>query len=256
MEKLENFYFNFKKKQITLENNKKLKLNDSKAFQIISNAWLRAGWDTKYVYGFSWLGRPIIQLPEDLIRIQEIIYKIKPDIIIETGVAHGGSLVFYATLCKAIGKGSVIGIDIKIRKKNKILIEKNELSKFIHLIEGNSISKKTYNKVVSKIKRKDKILVILDSNHTKKHVLSELNMYSKLVSKNSYIVACDGIMKYLNNAPRTKKDWSVSNPIEAINLFLKNNKKFKCIEPKFQFNEGLIKSRVTYWPKAFLKRIK
>ena len=94
---------------ITLTDGTKLSLDDPKAFSIISEAWLRAGWDTKYVYGFSWLGRPVIQLPEDMLRIQEVIYDIKPDVIVETGVAHGGSLIFYASLCTAIGKGQPTG---------------------------------------------------------------------------------------------------------------------------------------------------
>ena len=89
-----------------------ISLSDPEAFELISQAWLRSGWDAKYVYGFSWLGRPVIQLPEDMLRIQEVIYDIQPDVIVETGVAHGGSLIFYASLCTAIGKGRVIGVDI------------------------------------------------------------------------------------------------------------------------------------------------
>src|SRR4051794_21861605 len=112
----------------------------NEGFMAASKAWLRCGWDAKYVYGFSWLGRPVIQLPEDLIRIQEVIYRIKPDLIIETGMAHGGPLIFSASLCKAIGKGRVIGIDIDTRDNNRRAIEAHELFPFITLIEGSSIS--------------------------------------------------------------------------------------------------------------------
>ena len=122
---------------VVRSNGSEISLSDPKAFELISQAWLRSGWDTKYVYGFSWLGRPVIQLPEDMIRIQELIYDLQPDVIVETGVAHGGSLVFYAGLCAAIGKGRIIGIDVEIRKHNRIAIESHRLSSSIYLIEGD-----------------------------------------------------------------------------------------------------------------------
>src|SRR5882724_5434069 len=115
-------------------------LDTPEAFSIISNAWLRCGWDNKYVYSFSWQGRPIIQLPDDMVRLQELIYTVKPDVIVETGVAHGGSLVFSASLCKAMDKGRVIGVDVEIRPHNRAAIEQHELSPLIHLIEGNSVA--------------------------------------------------------------------------------------------------------------------
>src|SRR5690606_24886939 len=157
------------------------------------------GWDTKYVYSFSWLGRPIIQLPEDMMRIQEVIYSLKPDVIIETGVAHGGSLIFYASLCKAFGKGRVIGIDIEIRPHNRLAIENHELKEYIILLEGSSTDDKIVSQVERMINSGETVLILLDSNHTKQHVLEELRKYSPLVSVNSYIVACDGIMAFLGN---------------------------------------------------------
>ena len=112
---MESFKFDADSSEIITNKGEKVSISDPKAFKLISDIWLRSGWDTKYVYGFTWLGRPIIQLPEDLIRIQELIFQIKPDVIIETGVAHGGSLVFYASIFNALGKGRVIGVDIEIR---------------------------------------------------------------------------------------------------------------------------------------------
>ena len=241
--------------KIRLKDGSELPLDDPKAFEIISKAWIRSGWDSKYVYSFSWLGRPIIQLPEDMIRIQEVIYEVKPDVIIETGVAHGGSLIFYASILNALGRGRVIGIDIEIRKPNREAIEAHNLSKFITLFEGSSIDKKIFNSVKSNINKKEKVLVILDSNHLKDHVYEELRLYSELVSLDSYIVACDGIMKDICGAPRTLPDWEWNNPLSAIDKFIKSNNKFIIQEPKWPFNEGTIKNRVTYWPKAFLKRI-
>ncbi|MBK1621327.1 hydroxylase [Lamprobacter modestohalophilus] len=239
---------------ITLDDGSKLKLDDPRAFSIISEAWLRAGWDTKYVYGFSWLGRPIIQLPEDMLRIQEVIYEVKPDIIIETGVAHGGSLIFYASLCAAIGKGRVIGVDIEIRPHNRTAIEEHRLSPMITLVEGSSISPDIVSTIKDHVGSSETVLVLLDSNHLKDHVLAELEAYSPLVSPGSYIVACDGIMKQVVGAPRSQEDWTWNNPLSAIDEFLERHPNFECVEPSWPFNEGLIKERVTYWPRAYLQR--
>jgi cephalosporin hydroxylase len=226
------------------------------AFDAISKAWLRCGWDTKYVYSFTWLGRPVIQLPEDLIRIQEIVYRIKPDVIIETGVAHGGSLVFYASLMAAMGHGRVIGIDVEIRPRNREAIEAHPLSSRITLIEGDSIRPETVDRVASEIGKPGAALVMLDSKHTKDHVLSELRLYSGFVTVGSYIVAADGIMESVAGAPRTSPDWTWNNPRSAIAEFLKENPDFEISEPAWLFNEGMVRSRVTYWPDAYLRRVR
>jgi len=229
-------------------------LVSQEAFSIISQAWLRCGWDNKYVYGFSWLGRPIIQLPEDMFRIQEVIYQVKPDVILETGVAHGGSLVFYASLCKAMHRGRVIGVDIEIRPHNRKAIEEHELFEYISLVEGSSVESQTVANVKSLVKPGEKVFVVLDSDHSKQHVLAELDAYSALVSVGSYIVAADGIMENLAGAPRSHEDWSWNNPKAAAEEFVKNNHDFVIEEPVFPFNEGNITQRVTYWPRAWLRR--
>ncbi len=232
------------------------KLGTGEAFAILSDVWLRAGWDTKYVYSFTWLGRPIIQLPEDMVRIQEVIYKVRPDVIVETGVAHGGSLVFYASLCKALNRGRVIGIDVEIRPHNRKAIETHVLSEHITLVEGSSVDLRIVDTVKSLVHSGEKAVVILDSNHTKQHVLSELRAYSELVSVGSYIVACDGIMGNLVGAPRSSPDWSWNNPRAAAEEFMKENSGFVIEEPEIPFNEGIIARRVTYWPSGFLRRIR
>jgi len=229
-------------------------LGTAEAFAILSDIWLRAGWDTKYVYSFTWLGRPIIQLPEDMFRIQEVIFKVGPDVIIETGVAHGGSLVFYASLCKAVGRGRVVGIDVEIRPHNRKAIEAHELSGYITLVEGSSIDPRVIEKVKSLVHSGERAIVILDSNHTKQHVLSELRGYSELVSLGSYIVACDGIMGNVVGAPRSSPDWLWNNPRSAAEEFVQENNNFVLEEPEFLFNEGIIRQRVTYWPGGFLRR--
>lgn len=230
-------------------------LDTAEAFEAVSAAWLRAGWDVKYVYGFSWMGRPIIQLPEDMIRIQEVIFALKPDVVIETGVAHGGSLIFYSSLFAAMGHGRCVGIDIEIRPHNRKAIEAHPLAKYISLIEGSSTDGKIVAAAREHIKPGEKVLIILDSNHTKDHVAAELAAYAPMVTKGSYIVACDGIMKQVTGAPRTSPDWTWNNPITAVEEFLTKTRDFVLEEPEFPFNEGKVRERVTYWPKSFLKRV-
>ncbi|MEY2528594.1 MAG: hypothetical protein QOJ05_684 [Verrucomicrobiota bacterium] len=226
------------------------------AFAAISRAWLRSGWDAKYVYSFTWLGRPIIQLPEDLIRIQEVIYRVRPDVIIETGVAHGGSLVFYASLLAAMDRGRVIGVDIEIRPPNRAAIEAHPLSSRITLIEADSILPETVARVADEIGQPGAAMVVLDSKHTRDHVLSELRLYSRFVTVDSYIVVADGIMESVAGAPRTSPDWTWNNPRRAIAEFLEENPDFEISEPSWLFNEGMVTSRVTYWPDAYLRRVR
>ena len=238
----------------TNENSRTLDLFSREAFEIISQQWLTVGWNQKYTYTFSWMGRPVIQLPEDMIRIQEVIYRLKPDVIIETGVAHGGSLIFFASLCKVLGKGKVIGVDIEIRPHNRKAIEEHELFSCITLVEGSSIERKTIDRVKAFVKPKETVLVILDSNHTKQHVLEELSAYSDLVTKGSYIVVTDGIMKDLHNVPRGETDWAWNNPNSAGEEFVKEHSDFILEQPPWPFNESNLEKNITHWPNAWLKR--
>lgn len=231
-------------------------IGSAEGFRVLSELWLRAGWDTKYVYSFSWMGRPIIQLPEDMVRIQEVIYALRPDVIVETGIAHGGSLIFYASLCKAMEHGRVVGIDIEIRPHNRKAIEAHPLMPYLTLIEGSSVDPLIVGRVAQEVEGAGSVLVLLDSNHTKAHVLAELEAYGPLVTPGSYIVATDGIMSWLGNAPRTQPDWSWNNPRDAAREFVASHPDFVFAEPPFAFNEGEIRERVTYWPDAFIKRIR
>jgi cephalosporin hydroxylase len=231
-------------------------LASAEGFAAVSDAWLRAGWDAKHVYSFTWMGRPIIQLPEDLVRIQEVVFQVKPDVLIETGVAHGGSLIFYASLFKAMGKGRVIGIDVEIRPHNRAAIEAHPLAEYITLIEGSSTDAAIIDKVRNLVAPAETVLVILDSNHTKDHVLAELRSYASLVSIGSYIVASDGVMEKVAGGPRTKDDWTWNNPRQAALAFVREDTRFEIHEPEWLFNEGAVRDRVTYWPDAFLRRVK
>lgn len=230
-------------------------LDTPEAFEAISAAWLRCGWDVKYVYGFTWMGRPIIQLPEDMLRIQEVIWRIRPDVVVETGVAHGGSLVFYASVLQALGHGRVIGVDIDIRPHNRAAIELHPLARHIRLIEGSSVDAQTFCQVRASVTPGERALVVLDSNHSRAHVAQELELYSGLVAPGSYIVVCDGIMAQVAGAPRTAPDWSWNNPLGATDAFLAAHPEFALEEPGFVFNEGAVRKRVTYWPNAFLRRV-
>ena len=230
-------------------------LGSADGFALVSKAWLRAGWDAKYVYSFTWMGRPIIQLPEDMLRIQEVIYTDRPTLIIETGVAHGGSLIFYASLFKAMGiLGRVVGIDIEIRPHNRRAIESHELFPYITLLEGSSVAPKIVDQVRALVGAEDRVMVILDSNHSKTHVQAELDAYAPMVSSGSYIVATDGIMHWLSNAPRTQPDWTWNNPREAAVEFLESHPDFELAVPVPRFNEGNVVEPVTYWPNAWLRR--
>lgn len=245
-------------KRVTVEekgNTRVFDLYSREAFERISHQWLKVGWNQKYPYTFSWMGRPIIQLPEDMVRTQEVIYRVKPDVIIETGVAHGGSLIFYASLCKTMGRGRVIGVDIEIRPHNRKAIEAHELASFITLIEGSSIENSVVSRVKSLVKPGETVLVILDSNHTRQHVLAELEAYHDLVSPGSYIVATDGSMKDLHDVPRGKPEWAQDNPTMAALEFAKKHPEFMIEQPPWLFNESELKENITHWPGAWLRRL-
>lgn len=234
---------------------KVLDLYSKAAFEVISREWVRVGWNQKYQYTFSWMGRPVIQLPEDMIRMQEAIFQIKPDVIIETGVAHGGSLIFYSSLCKAMEKGRVIGIDIEIRPHNRAAIEAHPLSDRITLIEGSSTAPEIVAQVKSLVQPGETVLVILDSNHTYAHVADELEAYADLVTPGSYIVATDGIMYDLADVPRGNPEWATDNPTWAARDFAAKDPEFVIEQPAWPFNESELEQNITHWPEAWLKRV-
>jgi cephalosporin hydroxylase len=191
----------------------------------------------KYSYNFNWLGLPIIQYPQDMVKIQELIWKIKPDLIIETGIAKGGSLILSASILQMLDlkylrkKSLVIGVDILIKKKNRDIIKNHFLSKKIELIKGSSIDKKVIKIIKTKAKSFKKVIIFLDSNHSHDHVLEELRSYSDLVSKGSYLVVFDTVIEFLPKKRYNffkKRNWHPGNsPMTAINCFLNENKNFK-----------------------------
>ncbi len=231
-----------------------LDLYSTAAFEVISRQWVKVGWNQKYAYTFTWLGRPVIQLPEDMLRIQEVIYRVHPDVILETGIAHGGSLIYYASLCQAMGKGRIIGVDIEIRPHNRAAIEAHNLFSLITLIEGSSTDPAIMQQVKALIQPDETVLVLLDSNHTYQHVRAELEAFHDLVTPGSYIVATDGIMYDLHDVPRGQPEWVTDNPLEAAKDFVAAHPEFVIEQPAWPFNESDLQQNITHWPGAWLRR--
>lgn len=207
--------------------------------------------DSRYSYHFSWMGRPIIAYPQDMIAMQELIWEIQPDLIIEAGVAHGGSIIYYASLLELIGKdGLVVGIDIDIRQHNRNEIEQHPMMKRIQLIEGSSIAPEIIDQVKEIAKSKKKIMVCLDSNHTHDHVLEELRAYADLVSIGSYCVVFDTVVEDLKDE-WTNRPWGIgNNPKTAVWQYLKEN-------DKFEINTSVdAKLLISVAPSGYLKRVK
>ncbi|MFA6190598.1 MAG: cephalosporin hydroxylase family protein [Candidatus Staskawiczbacteria bacterium] len=238
--------------QFKLEKEKNIKRQGkNKKLKNLSKKFIVDSIKSKYSYNFSWLGRPVIQYPQDIIAMQEIIWNIRPDLIIETGIAHGGGLIFYASMLELLGTGEVVGIDVDIREHNKKEIENHKMFKRIKMIEGSSVDSNVVEKVRDIAKKHNKVLVILDSLHTHKHVLKELNLYSEFVSGGSYLIAFDTVVENMPKGSFKNRPWDKgNNPATAVKEFLKNNENFvvdKEIENKLL---------ITVAPGGYLKRIK
>lgn len=209
----------------------------------------------QYSYNFSWMGRPVIQYPQDMIAMQEIVWDIKPDLIIETGIAHGGSLIYYASLLEMLsvsgfGVGKVLGIDIDIREHNRKEIESHPMYKNIDMIQGSSISQEVIEQVKKQAEGKERILVVLDSNHTHQHALEELIAYAPLVSKDSYCVVFDSLIEDMPVDSYPDRPWGPGdNPKTAVWEYLKTH-------PEFEIDKSIQnKLLITVAPDGYLKRI-
>ncbi len=226
-------------------------LGDDSVLQQLGREFIIKTANYKYSYNFSWLGRPIIQFPQDMIAIQEILWEVRPDLVIETGIAHGGSLVFYASILDLIGKGEVLGIDIDIRKHNRLAIETHPMFRRISMIEGSSVAPDVIAQVHEIAKGHQRILVCLDSNHTHEHVLKELMFYSPFVTMDSYIVVFDTIIEDMPAESFPDRSWGKgNNPKTAVWEFLKSHDEF--IIDKNVENKLLI----TVAPSGYLKKVK
>lgn len=234
-----------REERVALNGGNQALLEAAGQFNVASNS-------AQYSYNFSWMGRPIIQYPQDMIAMQEIIWDIKPDLIIETGIAHGGSLIYYASLLELIGKGEVLGIDIDIRKHNREEIEKHPMYKRIKMLEGSAIDEQLVSQVATEARGKETVLVVLDSNHTHEHVAEELRLYSPFVTPGSYIVVFDTIVEHLPEGYfKEKRPWGIgNNPKTAVAEFLASNKDF---DVNTAIDNKLL---ISVAPGGYLKRIK
>ncbi len=241
-----------------------VKLN--KELMTSAHEFLKASVFSQYSYNFSWMGRPIIQYPQDMIAMQELIWKIKPDLIIETGIAHGGSLIMNASLlalldyCEAIENGltldptnskrKVLGIDIDIRAHNRTAIEAHPMASLIHMIQGSSIASEVINQVHTFAANYNRVLVCLDSNHTHEHVLEELKAYAPLVSIGSYCCVFDTLIEDMPSDAYPDRPWGYgNNPKTAVREYLKTHKEFE--------NDKSIQNKllITVATDGYLKRI-
>jgi cephalosporin hydroxylase len=234
----------------------------SSELSVLSEAWREIAMKERYVYNFDWLGRPIIQFPQDVLGLQELIWQVKPDLIIETGIAHGGSLIFSASMLALLDiedgrihdssrpQRKVLGVDIDIRDHNREAIEGHFLNSWISMIEGSSVDSSIIKNVHEVAKEYQNVMVLLDSNHTYTHVLQELEAYSDLVTPNSYLVVYDTFVHFVSKDLFQNRPWGpTDNPFMAVQEFLAKNKKFtvdKNIEKKLQ---------ITVAPSGFLKRL-
>jgi len=223
------------------------------AFRKLALEWTRESLLRKYVYNFTWLGRPIIQAPQDIVAIQEIIWSTKPDLIVETGIAHGGSLILSASILELIGnkQAHVIGVDIDIRDHNRREIEAHPLFDRITLIESSSIDPAVAETVRQIAEGHSRIMVVLDSNHTHEHVLEELRLYAPFVTEGCYLVVFDTFVEDMPPGFFGDRPWDVGdNPKTAVREFLAGNEDFvidRQIEDKLM---------VTSAPSGFLRRVK
>ncbi|MFQ5717977.1 MAG: cephalosporin hydroxylase family protein [Acidobacteriota bacterium] len=195
----------------------------------LSNEWLAKVSELGYSYHFTWMGQPIIQFPQDMVAMQEIIWAVKPDLIVETGIARGGSLIYYASLLELIGgDGRVLGIDIDVREHNRVAIEAHRMFKRIDMIHGSSVAPEVVAQVSSRCAGAKSVIVILDSNHTHDHVLAELQAYSPLVTKGGYLVVFDTVIEEMPADSFPDRPWGIGdNPATAVRAFLKTTDRFE-----------------------------
>ncbi len=239
--------------RVQFEENRKLNIQNlakNDALHKLTSDWFLEANLSNYSYNFSWLGLPIIQYPQDIVALQEIIWTTKPDIVIETGVARGGSLVFSASMLRMLGRpGRVIGIDIDIRPHNRKAIEGHMLSSDITLLEGSSVSADIIKKVSALVPKDKKTMVILDSNHTHEHVLNELRLYSQFVSTGCYFIVMDTVIENLPKGYFKDRPWDKgNNAMTAVFEFLKENKSFEIDSSIHN------KLMITVAPNGYLKR--
>lgn len=217
---------------------------------MVSSLWTKLYAYAKLTHNCTWMGVPIIQFPEDIIMMEELIWKVRPDVIIECGFAHGGSALFYGSLMELMGKGVVVGVDVEIRPYNRIAVQNHPMGHRVRMVEGSSVDPATIAAIKAHVHPGDKIMVLLDSNHSKEHVSKEIALYHEMVSPGSYLVVMDGAQAYVWDMPGGKPEWKDDNPLAAIEEFMATD----TGRAEFEIDEHFTRLRVTSNPKAYLRR--
>ena len=236
--------------QLTLRAGKRettVDLYSDEGYELLAALWTKVTAQFRRQYEISWLGVPIIQFPDDIIVLQELIWRLRPDVVVECGIAHGGALLLYATVCDAIGHGRVIGIDVEIRTYNRVAMEAHPMSARIELIEGSSVAPETFAQVQARCDGARRVLVLLDSNHSADHVARELELYHTLVTPGSYLVAMDGAQGQVYDIPAGRAEWREDNPLPAIHDFIARH-------PEFEIDDHFTRLQATSSPDGFLRR--
>jgi cephalosporin hydroxylase len=235
------------KLKLIAEDGKEIDAYSDEGYKLVAELWTKVSVQHKLMYEPTWLGIPIIQYPGDVLMMQELIWKLRPEVIVETGFAHGGSAIFYASMLELLGRGKVISVDIEIRQYNRVAVQSHPLSHRIETIEGSSVDPAVVAEVKNRIGDGHKVLVTLDSNHSYEHVLKEMELFAPMVSSNSYLVAMDGAQALVADIPRGKEEWRDDNPLRAIHEFLERNPEWE-VDP--YYNRLLVTSN----PDGFLRR--
>jgi cephalosporin hydroxylase len=225
-----------------------VKLYSAEGLELLAALRLKQAAEFKLMYEPHWLGVRIIQLPEDIVAMQELLWQLKPDVVVECGIAHGGSLILTASILELIGNGKVVGVDIDIRPHNREVVEKHALARRISLIEGSSIAPEVAEKVREACRGAHTVLVVLDSNHSAEHVAEEIRLYKDLVTEGSYLIVMDGAQGLVSDIPRGNPGWKVDSPLTAIREFLASNVGFEADRTYERFG-------VTSTPSGFLRRV-
>ena len=230
---------------------KALDIYSPEGMRILADLWVKTYLHNKLTHDITWLGRPIIQFPEDVIMMQELIWAERPDAIVETGIAHGGSAVFHASMLELLGRGEVYAVDIDIRAHNRVEIEKHPQFSRIHLFEGSSVDQSVFDTVAAAVRAggHERPLVVLDSCHSRDHVRREMELYGELVPVGSYMVVMDGVQRDVWDIPRGKPEWREDHPLAAIEAFLADH------PGQWEVDERYTRLLVTTNPRGFLRRV-
>jgi cephalosporin hydroxylase len=223
-------------------------LYTDEGFALLADLWLKVTCERRLMYEPTWLGIPIIQYPDDIVMMQELIWNVRPDLIIETGVAHGGSAVFYASMLELLGSGRVLGIDVEIRTHNRVAIEGHRLSPRIELLERSSLDPAAVERARAASRQAKTTMVVLDSKHSYDHVRQELALYGPLVTPGSYLVAMDGAQGQVWDIPSGKAEWREDNPLRAIDAFISENR------AEWEVDDHYTRLVVTSNPRGYLRR--